>query len=89
MPWSISAASVPAGFCGASKAGVALATGAAGKAVAEGRDSAAFACTVRVETPTTNAVSATDEAPANSQIRSEDFELVLLDSRRITICPFY
>jgi hypothetical protein len=83
------AGSVSAGFCGASKAGVALATVAAGSAVAAGRDSGASASTVRVEIPTTTAASATDEAPANSQIRSEDFELVLLDFRKITIYPFY
>jgi hypothetical protein len=89
IPWSISAASLPAGFPGAIKAGVALATGTAGAAVAAGRESTASACTVRVEIPITIAANATDEAPANSHIRSEDFELVLLDSRRSTIYPFY
>jgi hypothetical protein len=38
---------------------------------------------------TTTATSATEEAPAISQIRSDDFELGLLDVRRLTICPFY
>jgi hypothetical protein len=88
MPWSISAV-VSAGLRGASKAGVALAIGAAGGAVAAGRESRASACTVRVETVTTTATSATEEAPAISQIRSDDFELGLLDVRRLTICPFY
>jgi hypothetical protein len=77
------------GLRGASKAGVALTAGAAGGAVAAGRESRASACTVRVETETTTATSATEEAPAISQIRSDDFELGLLDFRRLTICPFY
>jgi hypothetical protein len=42
-----------------------------------------------VETATTPAVSATEDAPASSQIRSEDFELVLLGTRRFTICLLY
>jgi hypothetical protein len=70
-------------------AGVALTAGAAGGAVAAGRGSRASACTVRVETATTTAASATEEVPASSQNRSGDFELVLPESLRFTIYPFY
>jgi hypothetical protein len=42
-----------------------------------------------VVTATTPTVSATEEAPASSQTRSEVFELVLHGSRRFTICLFY
>ena len=38
---------------------------------------------------TTPAVSATDEAPASNQIRSEVFEFVLRVSRLFTMSPFY
>ncbi|MGB7986314.1 MAG: hypothetical protein WCF54_14200, partial [Terracidiphilus sp.] len=69
--------------------GVALAAVAAGVAAVAGRGSGASACTVRVATVTTPATSATEEAPASSQIRNEGFELVLLGSRRFTICLFY
>jgi hypothetical protein len=41
-----------------------------------------------VVTVTTPTVSATEEAPASSQTRSEVFELVLHGSR-FTICLFY
>jgi hypothetical protein len=41
-----------------------------------------------VVTATTPTVSATEEAPASSQTRSEVFELVLHGSR-FTICLFY
>jgi hypothetical protein len=82
MPWSLSARVAVAVFFGASKAGVALAIGAAGGAVAAGRGSGASACTVRVESVNTTAASATDETPASNHIRSEVFELVLLDIRR-------
>jgi hypothetical protein len=83
------AATFFAGFCGASKAGVALSNGAAEGALTTGRESCASACTVRVETVTTIAASTTEEAPARSQIRSGVFELVSLESRRLTIYPFY
>jgi hypothetical protein len=76
-------------FCGARVAGVALAAGAACVAVEAGRESIASACTVRVETPTTHAISTTEEAPANSHIRSGDLELMLINSRPMTIYPFY
>jgi hypothetical protein len=42
-----------------------------------------------MEMITTPAVSATEQAPATSHIRSEDFELGLLVSRSFTIPPFY
>lgn len=80
---------VSRGFCGASREGVALTIGTAGGAVADGRRSLASASTVRVETANTPAANATDEAPATSQIRSDDFEFALLEIRRFTICPFY
>ena len=80
---------VSRGFCGASRAGVALAIGTAGGAVADGRRSLASASTVRVETANTPAASARDEAPATSHIRSDGFEFVLLEFRRFTICLFY
>jgi len=58
-------------------------------AVVDGRKSLASASTVRVETANTPAASATDEAPATSQIRSDGFEFALLEFRRFTICLFY
>jgi hypothetical protein len=76
------------GFCGASKAGVALATVTARGAVAVGTEGRASASTVRVKI-TNPAASKTEQAPATSQIGSVDFELGLLDSRRFTIRPFY
>src|ERR1035437_1540271 len=88
-PWSAWADAVSASFRGASTSGVALAAGSAGDSVAAGRGSGVSACTVRVETATTPAASATEETPATSQIRSGDFEFALLDSRRFTTCPFY
>jgi hypothetical protein len=42
-----------------------------------------------VETANTPAASATDEAPATSQIRSDGFEFALLEFRRFTIYLFY
>jgi hypothetical protein len=42
-----------------------------------------------MEIATTPAVSTAEVAPATSHIRSEDFELGLLVSRRLTICLFY
>jgi hypothetical protein len=42
-----------------------------------------------VETANTPAASAAHEAPATSQIRSDDFEFALLEIRRFTICSFY
>ena len=71
------------GFCGASKAGVALATGA------EGLGMGASACTDRVVKIATTAVSTSDEAPPSIHIRSEEAELVLLEFRRRTIWLFY
>jgi hypothetical protein len=47
------------------------------------------ASTVRVETANTPAASTADEAPATSQIRSDDFEFALLEIRRFTIRQFY
>jgi hypothetical protein len=38
-----------------------------------------------VEIRITPAASVTEEAPISSHIRNEDFEFVLLDSRRFTI----
>ena len=76
-------------FCGASEAGVALVAGALCIAVEDGRESIASASTVRVENPTTHAISTTEEAPASSHIRNGDFELMLINSRPMTICPFY
>jgi hypothetical protein len=89
MPWSNLVVLESAGFCGASKSGVALAIETAEVAVTAGRERAASACTVRVESVTTRADSATDDAPANSQVRSGVFELVSLVSRRLTIYLFY
>jgi hypothetical protein len=83
------AALLEAVFFGASPAGVALAAVAAGGAVEAGRDSGASACTVRVQSVSTNPASATEEAPATNQMRSEAFVFVLLEIRRLTICPFY
>jgi hypothetical protein len=57
--------------------------------VAAGRESRASASTVGVESVTTTAASASDEAPANKQILSGFFKLILRDFRFITICPFY
>ena len=79
----------PAGFCGASKAGVALATGAAEGAVTVGRERSAFASTVCVERVNTTAANAIEEAPASSHIRSGFFRLMMLCFRRFTIRPFY
>jgi hypothetical protein len=47
------------------------------------------ACTVRVKNAATPAASKIEQAPATSQIGSEDLELGLPDSRRFTIRPFY
>jgi hypothetical protein len=91
MPWSLLAVAVFAGFCGAcNAAGVALAAGTAEGAVTAGREGSTSACTVRVETSNTPAVSTTEETIASSQmrrayLRRAYFELTLLDLRRITI----
>jgi hypothetical protein len=42
-----------------------------------------------VVTATTPAASTTEDAPASSKTRSGDFDLVLFDSRRFIILPFY
>jgi hypothetical protein len=89
MPWSRSAFVVAAEFGGASKAGVALTAGTASGAVAAGRERRTSACTARVESVTTPAISKAELTPTTSHIRSDDFELVLPDFRRSTICPFY
>ena len=77
------------GICGASKAGVSLSTGTPGGTVAAGLGSRAFACTDRAKNPNTPAANNTKEAPATSHIRSAEFELALLVSRRFSICLFY
>ena len=87
MPCSISAASRSAGFCGASEAGVAFATGAAMGAIAW--LSFTSACTVRAVNETARAARATDVVPASNQIRSGGFELVLLENLRFSIWSFY
>jgi len=75
-----------AGFCGTSNAaGIALAAGTAEGTVAVGREGSTSACTVRVETSTTPAVSTIEETIASIQMRKAYFELTLLDLRRITI----
>jgi hypothetical protein len=76
-------------FCGASVAGVALVAGAACSAVEDGRESIASACTVRVEIPTTHAISKTEDTPASSHIRSGDLQLMSILFRPMTICQFY
>jgi hypothetical protein len=77
-------------FWGASRAaGGALANGGVWGVVAVGRGSTASACTVRVEIVTTTAARATEEAPANRQILSGVFKLVLRDFLFMTICLFY
>jgi hypothetical protein len=76
-------------FCGASEAGVTLATEAAEGAVGTACGRNAFACTVRVNSKTATTANATDEAPAASHIRSGVFGFMLLENRRITIYLFY
>src|ERR1019366_4569076 len=88
-PWLVAEGCLPSGFLGASKAGVALWTGSAKVAVATGWERCASACTIRVESEITSAVSATEEAQASSHIRSGGVGLVLLDFCFLTICQFY
>jgi hypothetical protein len=90
MPLSlcfVAAASVV--FCGASVAGVALVAGTAWIAVEDDRESIASASTVRVEIPTTHAISTREDAPASSHIRSGDLQLMSINFRPMTICQFY
>jgi hypothetical protein len=68
---------------------VGLAADSAAGAVGAILGSGASACTAGVDSVTTTAASATEEAPARRQILRGVFMLMLLDFRRITIHPFY
>lgn len=69
--------------------GVGLVTKVGVGIVAAGRESRASACTATVDSVTTTAASATDEAPAQIQIFREAFMFMLRDFRFLTICLFY